>query len=115
MKYSNPRLSAVIEDWPHGARRCTATFNVETHPKRGQRATRTTTIDGRTSKPKLGVYAPAVRIVDGDDGRTYIASLTMYRSISVMQGNMQFQAEHILDARHPAYTAALALFDEVKL
>ncbi len=116
MKYSNPRMHAVVENWPHGALRTTATFNVETHPRTGmQRATRTT-VDpkrGGTSKPKLGVYAPRVRIVDGDDGRTYIASLTMYRSISVTQGNMQYQAEHI-DVGSPRYAEALALFEEVQ-
>ena len=42
--YSNPRMRAVVENWPaSGTKRVTATFEIEVDPKRGERATRTTT------------------------------------------------------------------------
>jgi len=44
MNYSNPRLKAIIENWPNGSRRVTATFEIEHDPKRGERAVRTTTV-----------------------------------------------------------------------
>ncbi len=112
--YSNPRLEAIISDWPTGGRYKTtiAHFKVDTHHKHGQRAARTTN-DPRTnmpSKPKLGTYAPKVWIVDGDDGKTYIASMTSYGFVNVMQGNMQLQAEAIFDC-DPRFAEAMALFD----
>lgn len=67
--YSNPRTEAVIENWPSGSKRVQAIFTIENDPKRGQRATRTTT--GATKKL---TYASKMRIVDGDDGRN------LYRS-----------------------------------
>jgi hypothetical protein len=109
--YSNPRLEAVIDNWPSGARRTTATLRVETVPGRGQRGTRTT-IDprtGRASAPKLLTYSRAVRIVDGDDGRTYFVE-DDGTHITVMQSNMQFQAE-VVWPRDDRYPALLALFD----
>lgn len=105
--YSNPRMSATIEGWPSGSKRVTATFTIETHPKRGQRAVRVT-----TGKPVCGTYSPQVRIVDGDDGRTYIANLTIYGHISIMRGDMKFSHEAVFE-RDPGYAAALALFNEV--
>jgi hypothetical protein len=45
--YSNPRMHAVIENWPSGHDRVTATFSIETDPKRGQRAVRVTTAGHR--------------------------------------------------------------------
>ena len=101
--YSNPRLSATIEDWPSGKHRVTAHFAIET-TKRGERGVRTT-----TGAPKTLTYARKARIVDGDDGRTYIAELTLYGHVSVMRGDFKFQEEsiHPGDARYPA---ALALF-----
>ena len=109
MNYTNPRLEAVIPDWPSGKFRTTATFRVETSP-RGYRVTRTT-VDpktGKTCAPKATTYARAAQIVDGDDGRTYVFLLTMYDFISVMQGNLQFQQEAIFDT-DPRYTALRSL------
>lgn len=104
MKYSNPRMSATIENWPSGSKRVTARFEIEQHPKRGERAVRTT--DGA---PKKLTFAKLARIVDGDDGRTYIAELTIYGSISIMRGDMKFQHETI-HSRDPRYSEALELF-----
>jgi hypothetical protein len=67
--YSNPRIAATIENWPHGGKRVTAQFYIEEHPTRGQRAVRVT-----TGAPKKLTFAKQMRIVDGDDGRTYIAT-----------------------------------------
>jgi hypothetical protein len=109
--YSNPRKEAVIENWPIGAKRTTATFNIGYVNGRGERASRYT-IDPKTGKPsapKLLTYAKQARIVDGDDGKTYIINLTEFGHISVFQGNMQYNEEAIFptDAR---YAEVLALF-----
>ena len=96
MHYTNPRMHAVIDNWPFGSMRTTATFTIETHPKRGQRGVRTT-IDpknGRQSKPKTLTFAKQARNVDGDDGKTYILEHTGTH-LSVMQSNMQYQQEAI--------------------
>jgi hypothetical protein len=95
--YSNPRTHAVIENWPvGGSKRGTATFTVERNGSR-ERAVRTT-----NGAPKKLTYARMVRIVDGDDGRTYIAELTMYGFVTIMRGDMKFQHEviHMDDPRH---------------
>ena len=53
MTYSNPRLKAVIPDWPSGSHRVTAVFQIETDPKtHKQRGVRTT-----TGAPKKLTYA----------------------------------------------------------
>ena len=97
MKYSNPRMTATIENWPSGTKRVTARFQIE-QTSRGERAVRIT--DGA---PKKLTYAKLARIVDGDDGRTYIAEYTIYGHISIMRGDMKFQHEtvHPTDARYP--------------
>lgn len=108
--YSNPRMNATIEDWPHGNKRTTATFAIEGKPGR-QRGTRFT-IDPKTGKPsatKRLTYARLARIVDGDDGKTYIAELSIYGHVNIMQSNMQFQAE-TFHRDQPGYADALALF-----
>jgi hypothetical protein len=89
LTYSNPRVRAVIENWPiGGSKRGTATFAIEYRKGKGERATRTT-----TGAAKVLTYARQSRIVDGNDGRTYILNLTEYGHISVMCGDMQFQKE----------------------
>lgn len=103
MKYSNPRMIATIENWPSGSKRVTARFIIEKTP-RGERAVRVT--DGA---PKKLTFAKLARIVDGDDGRTYIAELTVYGHISIMRGDMKFQHESIFE-RDPGYADALELF-----
>lgn len=104
MKYSNPRMSAVIENWPSGSKRVTAKFEIEQDLKRGERAVRTTTGD-----PKKLTYAKMARIVDGDDGRTYIAEYTIYGHISIMRGDMKFQHETV-HPTDPRYAEVLELF-----
>lgn len=103
-QYSNPRMQAVIENWPSGSKRVTATFSIEQHSKRGERGVRTT-----TGKPKTLTYAKQARIIDGDDGKTYIAELTMYGHISIMRGDFKFNEETIFE-RDERYPAMLAMF-----
>jgi hypothetical protein len=112
-QYSNPRKSATIVDWPIGGNlRGEAVFLVESN-KRGERCTRTTEKrDGTRSKPKAGIYHDACRIVDGDDGKTYILGLSRgYGQIGVMQGNLKFAHEsfHQGDER---FSEVLALLTE---
>ena len=104
LTYSNPRMSAVIENWPSGSKRVTARFEIEQDPKRGERAVRTTTGD-----PKKLTYAKMARIVDGSDGRTYIAEYTMYGHISIKRGDMKFDHETIFE-RDPRYAEVLEIF-----
>ena len=103
--YTNPRMSASIDNWPSGKHRVMAIFEIE-RSKRGERAVRTT-----TGAPKKLTYAAKARIVDGSDGRTYIAELSMYGHISVMRGDMKYEHETVYagDSRYPAM---LKLFDE---
>jgi hypothetical protein len=103
-KYSNPRMRAVIENWPHGSQRVTATFSIEQHPTRGERAVRVT-----TGAPKKLTFARKMRIVDGDDGRTYIAELSVYGHITIMRGDMKFNEETIFD-REPRHAELRELF-----
>jgi hypothetical protein len=111
--YSNPRLEAVIENWPIGGKRTTATFRIEAKPGKGERATRFT-LDPKTGKPsatKVLTYATKARIVDGSDGRTYIIEQSMYDFISVMRSDMKFTEETIWP-RDPRFADITALFKE---
>lgn len=101
--YSNPRMSAVIENWPSGSKRVTARFEIEQTPK-GERAVRTT--DGA---PKKLTFAKMARIVDGSDDKTYIAEYTTYGFISIMRGDMKFQQETI-HQNNPRYAEVLEIF-----
>jgi hypothetical protein len=104
LKYSNPRMIATIENWPSGrTKRVTARFQIE-QTSRGERAVRIT--DGA---PKKLTFAKLARIVDGDDGKTYIAEFTIYGFVSIMRGDMKFQQETV----HPGnarYAEILELF-----
>jgi hypothetical protein len=104
LTYTNPRMTAVIENWPSGSKRVTARFEIEQDPKRGERAVRTT-----TGEPKKLTYAKLARIVDGSDGRTYVAEFTTYGHISIMRGDMKFSHETVFE-RDPRYAAMLELF-----
>ena len=103
--YSNPRMNTIIENWPSGSKRVTATFNIESRPGKGERATRTTT--GAT---KVLTYAQKARIVDGDDGCTYIAELSRYGNITIMQGDMKFSKESFFSG-HKHYEEMIKLFN----
>lgn len=103
-KYSNPRMTAVIENWPGGlTKRITARFQIE-QTSRGERAVRIT--DGA---PKKLTFAKLARIVDGDDGRTYIAEYSIYGHVSIMRGDMKFQHE-VIHSDNPRFAEVLELF-----
>ena len=112
LTYSNPRLSFITHNWPYGTKRTTATFTIEAN-KRGERVSRVTINpkNGRVNKPKSTTYSPKVRIVDGSDGRTYIASLTEYGFINIMQSNLQYEQETI-HPDHEKFHDVLALFED---
>jgi hypothetical protein len=103
--YSNPRMFATIENWPSGSRRVTAEFTIEQDSKRGERAVRRT-----TGAAKKLTFAGKMRIVDGDDGKTYIAALTGYGHITIHCGDMKYQHETVFerDARYPELLALFA-------
>jgi hypothetical protein len=110
--YSNPRLRAEIFDWPMGRNlRGTAIFTIESKPGKGERGVRVTICNGRESAPKTLTYARKARIVDGDDGKTYIAELSMYGGISFMQSNMKFQSGDTIFPRDERYAEIMRLFD----
>lgn len=113
VNYSNPRMRAVIDDWPFGSRlRTAATFEIDVSRTGRERATRVV-IDPRSGKPcakKSLVWSRGSRILDGDDGKTYIANLTEFGHISVFHGDMKYSHEAIFE-NNPRYTAILALFN----
>jgi hypothetical protein len=96
-------MNAVIENWPSGGKRVTARFEIEQTP-RGERAVRTT-----TGAPKKLTFARKMRIVDGDDGRTYIAELRG-DYIIIMRGDMKFAEEGAVWKDNPRHAALAALF-----
>jgi hypothetical protein len=109
--YSNPRMTATIKNWPMGGiKRGTAVFEIETS-ERGERAHRTTFLPLKPpTAPKLLTYAQKMRIVDGDDGRTYIAALTAFGHITIKRSDMKFDEESVFerDERYPALRALFA-------
>ncbi len=110
--YTNPRMTATIENWPMGgSKRGTAVFEIEIHPTKGERAHRTTFLPLHApTAPKLLTFARKMRIVDGDDGRAYIATLSMYGHVTIHRGDMKFDEESIFerDERYPALRALFA-------
>lgn len=111
--YSNPRRHAEIDNWPMGgSKRGIAIFDIEAKPGRGERGVRVTRDPaGRAGAPKLLTFARKARIVDGDDGRTYIAELTIYGFISIMRGDMKYIHESV-NADDPRHEAMVRLFEE---
>lgn len=101
--YSNPRMSAEIPNWPSGGKRVTARFLIEVTNK-GERAVRKT-----TGRPYKLTYAKRMRIVDGDDGRTYIVRAHGHGMVSIMRGDMTHQHE-ITHHPDPRYTELMELF-----
>lgn len=86
-EYSNPRMVAEIKDWPSGSRRVTAKFWIE-QANGKERAVRVT-----TGQPVKLTFARRMRIVDGDDGRTYIARDHGDGMVSIFRGDMKYEHE----------------------
>lgn len=102
-EYSNPRMNADFDAWPSGKNRVRCSFHIERNA-RGERAVRTT-----TGAPKRLTFADCVRIVDGDDGRTYLMEHSLaYRHITIMKGDMKYQHEVIFE-RDPRYAKYVAM------
>jgi hypothetical protein len=111
--YTNPTMERRVEGWPFGRReRATALFSIEQHPTRGERAVRVIVdpLTGRQFAPKKLTYAHKVRIVDGSNGRTYIAELTRSGFVSIMCGDMKYQHETIHEG-NPRFGEVRALFE----
>jgi hypothetical protein len=111
--YTNPTMERRVEGWPFGRReRATALFSIEQHPTRGERAVRVIVdpLTGRQFAPKKLTYAARVRIVDGSNGRTYIAELTRSGFVSIMCGDMKYQHETIHEG-NPRFGEVRALFE----
>ncbi len=108
--YSNPRTEYTTDSWPYGRFQTTATFTIES-VKGKERAARITVNPktGRINKPKKTTYSSKARIVDGSDGRTYIAELTAYGAVSIRQSDMHHQQEYISD-NDPRYQDLIKLF-----
>lgn len=104
MNYTNPRMSFETNDWPYGRQiRVRAVFAIE-QGKKGERTVRITdNPKGGQNKPKKTTFSLKARIVDGDDGKTYIAELSQYGNITIMQSNMQYQEESVFpgDDKYP--------------
>jgi len=100
LTYSNPRLAADVHNWPLGRNdRGTAHFEIETVPGKGQRAIRVTRhpLTGKAFAPKKRGYHSKVRIVDGSDGRTYIAEWSLYGFFEIAKGDMKYTHENIFE------------------
>lgn len=107
-EYSNPRMSATVPNWPSGGKRVTAEFRIEQHPTHGERGVRTT-----TGKPKKLTYGRMARIVDGDDGKTYVAVLAAgYEFIVIYRGDFKFH-EETLFPDNSRYAGVRKMFDPV--
>ncbi len=112
LTYANPRMEAVINDWPSGSHRVQARFWVQV-TNRGERACRTTANPktGKPCAPKILTYAQRMRIVDGSDGKIYIIEdNSNYGHITVMQSNLQYNHETI-HRGEPRHSEVMALFD----
>lgn len=96
--FSNPRKTAMVEDWPIGSKRCRTRFVVEVDDKRGERVARYTENKDRTgwNKPKRNTYASSFVIVDGDDGRTYLLSYSKNSSqLTVHSSDMKHHLQTV--------------------
>lgn len=106
-EYSNPRMGATVPNWPSGGKRVTAEFRIEQHPTHGERGVRTT-----TGNPKKLTYGRAARIVDGDDGKTYIAvRVAHYEFVVIYRGDLYMEETIFPD--NPRYAGVRALFGPV--
>jgi len=110
MKYLNPTKQLTVNDWPYGRQlRTSAIFTIESN-KHGERVNRITINpkNGIANKPKTTTYADLVRIVEGKDGKTYIAEYHKYNRICIRESNLQYEHESIYDS-NPYFAELLAL------
>lgn len=110
--FSNPRLKAVIEDWPSGKQRVTCTFEVEAKKGKGERVNRIT-----TGKPKSTTYTDWMCIVDGDDGKTYLLGADRgagdYSVVTIWPGTLQNGVEYVYKrGQEERYLGLIALVNQ---
>ena len=108
-KLSSSTCNYEVEDWPFGRQTCKAQFTVE--GKLGkERVARVTENKARTgwNKPKRTTYSYQARIVQGDDGKTYIIR-NHWSHINVMEGTLKFEAGNLWP-QDEQYAEVLALF-----
>lgn len=111
MEYSNAVKELTIDNWPYGRKQVQCIFTIEA-VKGKERAVRVTqNPKGGWNKPKKLTYAHKVRIVTGDDDKTYLMNLTAHGAISVMQSNMKYQQEYICDD-DSRYKELLSFFND---
>jgi hypothetical protein len=89
IKLSNSRQEATIQDWPMGRKRLTAVFTVQSPDKGAGRGKQRVARQLGSYKPKYTTYYLRTRIVDGDDGRTYIAAYTEYNQAVLIPGTLK--------------------------
>jgi len=115
--YSNPRTYARFDDWPFGRLHTTCVFKIDgDNPSKGERVKRITQNPktGRWCKPKLSTYSTRCRIVDGDDGQTYILHYSgNYGMITVQQSNLKYHEETIHSRDRERYDNLLALINQI--
>lgn len=117
MKYSNPRLTAEIDDFPiGGGHRGKCVFKVEDGGKKGFRVSRTTVNrHGGWNNPKYSTYGGRAAIVDGEDGKTYIIRhVHHYDAIDIMRHDLMNALEGtVFHSSNPArYAELTALIEE---
>lgn len=89
LELTNPRTTAVRDDWPDGKGTVTATFTLEI-TKNGQRIVRVTSSEHRpSSKPKKTTYCLRMCIVDGEDGKTYLLGHTEFGQMVLIPGTLK--------------------------
>ena len=96
--FSNPRLHAVIEDYPLGGnKRGPCKFDVEFKKGKGWKFFRTT-----TGKPKSTIaYGGRACIVDGSDGRTYLIQHGgIYDAVTIYASDMKNPDPKVLGCDH---------------
>jgi hypothetical protein len=121
--YSNPRMEATLATWtristiPNWTRvrpnLGAVHLAVETVEGKGQRATRYTLGDWPDAKPsatKRDTYNLRTRIVDGDDGKTYIIGMTMYGFVNVTRSDLKTQQETVWP-KDERWASLVAMFD----
>lgn len=109
IQLSNPRLEATIDDWPIGRnKRGTAVFRVESSMTKGERVARR--ISG---KAKRTTYCLKMRIVDGDDGRTYLCGSTEYGQHVMLYGTLKECGYFYADSTGDGAESKLAMYNQI--
>lgn len=111
VKFSNPRDFAEFDDWPSGGNRVKCKFEIERKPGKTRVVRTTTDKFGYWQKPKKNTYSADAKIVDGDDGRTYIIRLTSYGFIDIDKSDFYRAEDPVFQRDSPErYEELIQLF-----